>query len=239
MVGGHRRGGRRPAHAMPSMKRTKRAGIRNPKDRARHTGDARLCIAEAFRARPALAEIQTSRIPELDIALLATRSSVRYWATHAVRKRASTRAVRKRVFKVAMISCLVPAGILIVGPPRHPTDRSSVRGTTLTPSHPTVIAPSLSGSRLNAGKQPLNGAAPQTGNVVSKLSEEPGHDLSIDTQGLPAAPDDPDLEAALSDLDRQADLDQSMRRQHGLGEPPPVPTTGSPVAQPGGEPPGT
>ncbi|MDT5202262.1 MAG: hypothetical protein QOE52_2884 [Mycobacterium sp.] len=226
-----RRGRSRPAHAMPSAKRTSRTGIRNPENRPRHAGDIRVRIAETSCDRPDMAEIQTSRVPEPGIASFATRSSVRHW--HA-------RAVRTRLFKVALISCLclVIARGLSVTPLPHPTAQPTVRGTSLTPGRPTVSLPRPSGPRLNAVNQPPTAAAPQTGHVTAKPAEVPGHDLSLDVQGLPAAPDDPELEAALSDLDRQAGLDHSMREQHGLGEPP-VAAPGPPVAPPpDGKPPG-
>jgi hypothetical protein len=225
-----RHGRRRPAHAMPSTKRASRTGIRNPKNRPRHAGDVPVRIADS-RDRPDLAEIQTPQVPEPGIALLANSSSVRHWGV---------RAGRTRLFKVALISCLclVIASGLSVTPLPHPAARPPVRGTSLTPGRPTVSLPRPSAPRLNAGNQPPTAAAPQTGHVTAKSAKGTGPDLSLDVQGLPAAPDDPDLEAALSDLDRQADLDHSMREQHVPGEPL-VPAAGPPVSlSPDGKPPG-
>jgi hypothetical protein len=63
--------------------------------------------------------------------------------------------------------------------------------------------------------------------VRTETSQDVGHDLSLDIQGLPPAPDDPNLDAALGELDKQADLDQSMRQQQELAREPNV-STGTP-----------
>jgi len=224
-----RRGRRRPAHAMPSSKRPRRTGIRNPEDRASH---ARVRIAESVSASSEQAEIQTPGAPELGTAP-PPDSSVRH---------RDVRSVGTTVFKVALISCLclVIAGVLCVTAHvrpidqfRHPADRPPVRGTSLPPGRPTAAVLNPPGPLLDAGNQLPGASAPQTGHVTSIPSEGPGHDLSLDVQGLPAASEDPDLEAALGDLDRQAALDNSMREQHGPGEPP-GPTAGPPVDVPDG-----
>jgi hypothetical protein len=54
-------------------------------------------------------------------------------------------------------------------------------------------------------------------------------------QSTPPARDDPDLEQALNDLDRQADLDQLMWQQRGLGEQPPALNGEPPAALPDGQ----
>jgi hypothetical protein len=86
----------------------------------------------------------------------------------------------------------------------------------------------------------LPGDVPQTGTALpgdahSQTPEGPGHDLSLDIQRLPPAPADPELEAALSDLDKQADLDQLTWQQTELGQRPPVPTAEPPAALPDGQ----
>ena len=176
--------------------------------------------------------IRAPRILELGVALLTARASVRQW---------NVRAVRTWAFGVALITCLISVGVATAALSSHTTDRPPVRGTSLTPQAPSGTVPgSSSGSQFNAGTQPPRGAAPQTGappqtaDVQSEPSTGPGHDLSLDIQGLPPARDDPDLEAALSDLDRQADLEQ----QHGLRQQPVVPTAGPPAALPDGQAPG-
>jgi hypothetical protein len=231
-----RREHRRPAHAMPSPKPTKRQGIRNLQNCARHAAEDRVHIAKAVRARLALAElrnrvtrvIHASRVPELGVALLAARE----WLWQL-----GVRAARPRAFCVSLITCLLVAGVLAAEPSPRPIVRPPPRGTSLTPRAPTPTVPGTSsGSQFDAGKQTPRGDVPQTGAVSpvgdlpSHTSEDPGHDLSLDIQGLPPAPGDPDLEAALSDLDKQADLDQLMWEQHGLGQRPPVPAAGSPAA---------
>jgi hypothetical protein len=192
---------------MPSPERKKRTGIRNPRNGAHHAADHQVRIAKALRARLALA-----------------------------------RAVRTWAFGFVLITCLICAGDVTASLSPHPTDRPPVGATSLAPRAPIETrSGSSSGSQFNAGKQPPSGAAsqagaaPPVGNVHSETSEGPRHDLALDIQGLPPAPDDPDLEAALSVLDKEADLEQSMRQQHGLGQHPPVPTAGPPAAPPDGE----
>ena len=200
---------------MPSPERTKRTGIRNPRNRIRnprnrahHAADHQVRIAKALRARLALAR------------------AVRTWAVGFV-----------------LIACLISAGDVTSSLSPHPTDRPPAGGTSLTPRAPIKTrSGSPAGSQFNARKQQQPsgaasqaGAAPPLGGVHSETSEVPGRDLALDIQGLPPAPDDPDLEAALSDLDKQADLEQLMRQQHGLGQQPTVPTAGPPAAPPDGQ----
>ena len=194
---------------MPSRERTKRTGIRNPGNSAHHAADHQVRIAKALRARLALA-----------------------------------RAVRTWAFGFVLITCLISAGDVTASLSPHPADRPPAGGTSLTPRAPIeTLSGSSSGSQFNARKQPPSvaasqaGAAPSLGDVHSETSEGAGHDLALDIKGLPPAPDDPDLEAALSDLDKEADLEQSMRQQHGLGQHPPVPTAGPPAALPDRQPP--
>jgi hypothetical protein len=236
-----RRERRRPAHAMPSPKRPKRPGIRNLQNCARHAAEDRVHIAEAVRARLALAEIRNrvvrviraSRVPEFGVALLAAGEWV--WQL-------GVRAARARAFCVSLITCLLVAGVLGAEPSPRPSVRPPLRGTSLTPRAPVpTVSVSSSGSQFDAGKQTSRGDVPQTGAVSPvgdlplQTSEGPGHDLSLDIQGLPPAPGDPDLEAALSDLDKQADLDQLLWQQYGFGQRPPVPAAGSPAAPPDGQ----
>jgi hypothetical protein len=225
---------------MPSPERTKRTGIRNPRNGAHHAADHQVRIAKALRARLALEEIQqrvtrvihAPRIPELGVALLAARALVRQWGG---------RAVRTWAFGFVLITCLICAGDVTASLSPHPKDRPPVGGTSLAPRAPVETrSGSSSGSQFNARKQPPSGAASQAGaapplrDMHSETSVGPRHHLALDIPGLPPAPDDPDLEAALSDLDKQADLDELMRQQHGLGQHPPVPTAGPPAAAPDG-----
>jgi|SRR5271154_3792535 len=214
-----RRGHRRPAHAMPSPARMKRTGIRNPRN-------------SAHQVRQRVTRmIHAPRLPELGVALLAARASVRQWGG---------RAVKTWALGFVLITCLVSAGGVTASLSPHPTDRPPAGGTNLMPRAPIETrAGGSSDSRFNAGKQPPSGAAsqagatPPLGDVHSGTSQRPGRDPALDIQGLPPAPDDPDLEAALSDLDKQADLDQSMRQQHGLDQhpdaPPPAASTTAPA----------
>jgi hypothetical protein len=158
---------------------------------------------------------------------------------------AGGRAVRTWAFGFVLITCLISAGDFTASLSPHPTSRPPAGGTGLIPrAQIETRAGGSSDSKFNAPKQSPSGAASQAGaapplrDVHSETSVGPGHGLAIDVQGLPPAPDDPDLEAALSDLDREADREQSMREQQGLSQHPPVPTAGPPAAPPGGQPPG-
>lgn len=140
--------------------------------------------------------------------------------------RSSVHGVRVRALGVVLITCLIGAGAISAALSLGPPDRPSLRGTSLTPQPPSGIAGSP-GSRLTAGKPPPSvGAAPETGTAPSyedlqpQRSAGPRHDPSLETQALPPAPGDPDLEAALDALDNQADRDQSIWQQQELGQPP-------------------
>jgi hypothetical protein len=239
---------RRPAHAMPSAERTKRTATRNPQNGARHAADDRVRVAEALRARfaPEIRQrvtrvIHAPRVPEFGVALLADRA----WVWQGL-----VRAVRTPAFGVAMITCLISAGVLTATLSPRPTSPPPARGTSLTPKAPFgTVSGTSSGSQSDAGKPPPPGQVPHTGaappgdvpqtgaappsDAGPQTSEGPGHDLSLDSQGLPPASPDPDLEAALSDLDKRADFDQ----RHSLDQRPPVPTAGPPAALTDGQPP--
>jgi hypothetical protein len=236
-AGGDRPVRHRPAHAMPSPGRTKRIMIRGHYDGARH---ARVSI----ETRPALAELRqrivllthTPRIAQLSVGLVATHPSPGY---------GGVRPVRTRAFRVALITCVISAGFIIAAPSLSSDDRSPVRATSLPHRPPLETASGSTASRLSASKQPPTGAgaAPDTATTPSvgglrreQRSPSPRGGLSLDIQSTPPAPDDPDLEQALSGLDRQADLEQLMWHQRGLGDQPPTgPTTGPPAALPDGQ----
>ncbi|WP_459976248.1 hypothetical protein, partial [Mycobacterium avium] len=68
--------------------------------------------------------------------------------------------------------------------------------------------------------------------MQSEPAATPQDDLSSDVQNLPAVGDDPELEAALTDLDKQAELDDLMRRRPGPGQLPPLAPNAQPTATP-------
>lgn len=225
------RQGHRPAHAMAYAKSAKRAGIRNRRNRARHAADDRIRIAEALATRRAvegmrqrvIRTIHASRIPELVVSMLADSAPPRQWGV---------RTARTPAFSVGVITCLVSAGVAGAAAPASPTDGPGPRGIGITrPAAFATVSGSSLGSRLTSGQQPLTGAAP-LGDVHSENPEDPGPDRPLDSRGVT---DDPQLEQALIELDKQADLDQLMWQQRGLEQPPALPAAGPPAALPDGQ----
>lgn len=239
-----RRGHRRFAHASRDAKRTMRACIRNPRNRARHAADRRMRIRGALATRGPLAEmpqrvirmIHESGFFELAVATFADRAAL---------GRRGVRAARTPAFRVGVITCLVSVGVASAAAPLRSTDGPAVDGIGMTPvaAFPTVPG-SASGSRLTSGPQQLNDAAPR-GDVDPANAENPAPHLPLGSHVAPDDPgpgrsldgqvvaDDPGLEQALTDLDKQADLDQLMRQQLGLDQPPPLPAEGPPANPPG------
>lgn len=238
---------RRTRRALPSLGRKQRKGTRILRTRGRHSGDSQATLLLA--ARPALAEIQqrvtrllrTPGITHLDVALAAADASAGARVA---------RIIRSRAFVIALITCAITAGVVAAAPnfrlahrPQTPVagrtaPRSSATvSSSASPRHNAVKQPPVGdgpgpGGARQTTDAPRAGAAPHTSDVQSEPAAPPQHDLYVDVQDLPAARDDPDLEAALSDLDKQADLDESMRRQPGPGQPPPLtPDAGPPVAR--------
>jgi len=226
---------RRPAHAMPSSGRTKRIRICGHYDGDRH---ARVSI----EARRALAELRqrvtrlahAPRIPDLVVAFVAAHTSAGY---------GDVRPVRTRAFRVALFMCVISAGFITAAPSLSSGDGLPVRATSVAHRPPLEIASGSTASRLRISEQPPTGAAPGTASTpsvsVPQKDRPPGPQggLSLDMQATtPPAQDDPDLEQALSGLDRQADLEQLMWHQRGLGDQPPTGlTAGPPAALPDGQ----
>jgi hypothetical protein len=216
---------------MPSG-RTKRIRIRGH-DRTRH---ARV----SFETRRSLAELRerlarAPRIAHLAVTVGHAHASVRHWGVGPVRTRA---------FRVALFICVISTGFITAAPSLSPGD--GTRATSVTHRTPPETASGPMASRLRISDQPPKGAAPATASAPSVSapqkdgSPRPQGGLSLDMQITTApAPDDPDLEQALSGLDRQADLEQLMWHQRGLGDQPPTgPTAGPPAALPDGHAPG-
>jgi len=232
--GGDRPVRHRPAHAIPSPGRTKRIRIRGH-DGARH---ARVSI----ETRRPLTELRqwVTRLPRAPrIAHLA----VTVVAAHASMRRLGVRPVRTRALRVALFICVISTGFISAAPSLTPGDGPPLRASSVTHRPPPQIASGPTASRLSASEHRPMGAAPETVTTpsVGRLHKDRPADqqggLSLDMQSTPPAPDDPDLEHALSDLDKQADLDQLMSQQRGLGDQPPQSTpstTAAPNAKPSG-----
>jgi hypothetical protein len=208
----------RPAHAIPSPGRTKRFRIRGH-DGARH---ARISV----ETRRSLAELR-QRVTRI-----------------AHSPRIADSVARTRALRVALFICVISTGFITAVPSQSSDARSPMPAPSLPHRPPLETASDSTASRLSAGKQPPTGAAPETattppvgGPRQEQRSPNPRGGLTLEIQGTPPAPDDPDLEHALSDLDRQADLDQQLWQQRGLGDQPPQSspsTTAAPNAKPSG-----
>jgi hypothetical protein len=207
VIARNRRVRRRGAHSMPSSVRGKRWEFLRPRDGARHATDTRVRSTETSRARgtPARAAVP--------------------WRVGAVRSWACG---------LALINCLIGAVVVCSTPSARHSDRRPVPETSLIHQAPIGTASGSPGSRPSAAAAPPTGSAPPPGDGPSEPSDGQRHDLSVDVQALPPAPDAPDLEAALSDLDKQADRDELIRQQRGPGEQPPVVVDAPPAAQPDG-----
>jgi hypothetical protein len=175
------------------------------------------------------------RISELIVVILAERRAPRQWFV----RRARTRAIR-----VGLVTCLVSLGFAGAAAPLRPTDGPARDGIgVITAASPHTV--SGSDSRPTSGQKQLNDAAPRS-DVHSESPENSGPHRTRDSHVAPddpgtgrplesqVVPDDPELEQALTDLDKQADLDRLPRQQPGLDPPLPLPaanapTTGSPT----------
>jgi hypothetical protein len=218
----------RPAHAMPSG-RTKRIGIPGH-DRA---WPARVSI----ETRRSLAELRerlahAPRIADWVVTVVDSHLLARHWGV---------RPVRTRAFRVTLFICVVGAGFITAAPSLNSGDGPPLRASSVTHRPPPQIASGSTASGLRISEQPPTGAAPGTVSTPSVSGPQkdrppgPQAGLSLDMQiTTPPAPDDPDLEQALSGLDRQADLDQMMWQQKGLGDQPPTGPTAGHAAVPDG-----
>jgi hypothetical protein len=220
----------RPAHAMPSG-HTKR--IRIPSD------DGTRHARGSIETQRSLGELGQSlahapRIAGWVVFFVGSRVSARNWGV---------RPVRTRAFRVALFICVVGAGFITAAPSLSSGD-GTLRANRATHRSPQTASGSTA-PQLRISEQPPKDAAPATASMPSVSAPQkdrlpaPQGGLSLDMQiTTPPAPDDPDLEQALSGLDRQADLEQQMRHQLGLGDQPPIGPTAAPPALPDGQAPG-
>jgi hypothetical protein len=221
----------RPAHAMPSG-RTKRLRVLSYDG----TGPARVSI----QTRHFFGEIGQ----RLAHAPRVSDRVVFFVGSHRSARNRGLRPARTRPFRVALFICVVGAGFITAAPSLSSGD-GSLRANSVTHRPPQQTASGSTAPQPRINGQPSKDAAPAT--VGAPAASTPQNDrptapqagLSPDTQiATPPAPDDPDLEQALSGLDRQADLEQLMWHQRGLGDQPPTgPPSGPPAALPGGQPP--
>jgi hypothetical protein len=233
-----RQGHRRSAHVTRDAKTTTLAGVRHPRNAARHAADRRVRIAGALATRRALVEmpqrvirtIPEFRIFELIVAILAERRALRRWFV----RRPRTRAIR-----VGLVTCLVSLGFAGAAAPLRPTDGPAMDGIGVTTAA-SLHTGSGSDSRPTSGQKQLNDAAPRS-DVHSGIPDNSGPHRTLDSHVAPddpgtgrpvesqVVPDDPELEQALTDLDKQADLELLPRQQPGTDPPPPLPAANAPA----------
>jgi hypothetical protein len=232
-----RQGHRRSAPATRDAKSATHAGIRKPRNAARHAADRRVRIAGALATRRALVEMRQRairtipefRISELIVAIRAERKAPRQWFV----SRARTRAIR-----VGLVACLISLGFAGAAALLGPTDGPPMDGIGVTTAASLNTVPG-SDSRPTSGQKQLNDAASRSEvHAESPANSAPrrtldSHVASDDPEtGRPlesqVVPDDPELEQALTDLDKQADLDQLPRQQPGLDRPPALPAATAP-----------
>ncbi|MDT5055753.1 MAG: hypothetical protein QOE48_6421 [Mycobacterium sp.] len=224
-----------PAHAMPSPGRTKRIRTSGHDHGARH---ARVSI----ETRRSLTELR-QRLTRLAHAPRIVGRVVAFADSHLSARHSGVRPVRTRTFRVALFICVVSTGFITAAPSLSGGDGGPLRASSVAHRPPLQIASGPEASRLNASEQqpkstePETAATPPVGGPRQERSDSTRGGLSLDMQTpTPPAPDDPDLEQALSGLDRQADLDQVMWQQRGLGDRQPTgPTAGPPAALPDGQ----
>jgi hypothetical protein len=125
---------------------------------------------------------------------------------------------RTPAVSMALIACIIIVGGAVASAPSHPglgtfAHRHDL-GVPLQHS-PVTLAPNFapkfpppSGRQLPIDDGALNNVQPRV-DVSSQGSEDPG---SIVLTGPEATPD-PEMEAALTDLDKQAEFDKSARHQ--------------------------
>jgi hypothetical protein len=223
-----------PAHAMPSPGRTRRIRTSGHDHGARHARvsiETRRSLAELRQRLTRLAH--APRIADRVVVFADAQLSARHWGA---------RPVQTRAFRVALFICVVSTGFITAAPSLSAGDGGPPPTSSVAHRPPLQIASGPAASRLNASGEPLRSAASETaatppvGGPHQDRSDSTRGGLSLDMQTpTPPAPDDPDLEQALSGLDRQADLDQMMSQQRGLGDQPPTGlTAGHPAAVPDG-----
>jgi hypothetical protein len=170
------------------------------------------------------------RMSELIVAILAERRALRQWFV----RRARTRAIR-----VGLVTCLVSLGFAGAAATLRPTDGPAMDGIGVTTAASLHTVPG-SASRPTSGQKNLDVAAPRI-DVHSVNPDNSGPHRTLDSHVAPddpgtgrplesqVVPDDPELEQALTELDKQADLDRLARQQPGIDPPLPLPAANAPA----------
>lgn len=230
---------RQPKHALPSAGRAPRRRIRSPKSGGRHIANPATSSYEvALRTsnmwatpRRVIRRLQLERTFDPVVAVgTAVATAARYLVG----------AGRRGALSIVFIVCAICASGVIAAPHIWPTGRSQTPVTGHSghafPKGEPIPSPPQQNSVRNARTvdRAHSVAAPPTSNapravtppLVSRVQSVPAaspqNDPAREVQDLPPAQADPGLEAALSDLDEQAELDESMRRQPPPSQQPPV-----------------
>lgn len=144
------------------------------------------------------------------------------------------RRLRPGIFGAFLIIVVISAGIIADGyAPRgahRPQMNSIAPQTSRADTHSPDAALGTSGQSVSNGDVPQFDTGLPLGDGSSGPGANSDADLSVIVQGLPPAPDDPDLEAALAELDAKADRDALMQQQHGRGQLQEAPLPGPPPA---------
>jgi hypothetical protein len=248
------RGYRQPKHALPSAGRTQRTGIRSLKSRRRHAANAAApSYAVAGRTSNLWATpqrvIRRVRLERISHPILV------FGTVSASAARYLVGAGRHGALFIVFSVCATCASGAIAAPHIWSTGRPQMPAADHS-AHPSpkpgLIPPipqhdSVRQAPTVDGAHPV--AAPPTSNAPRVVSPPPVREVQSmpaaprqsdparDVQDLPSAQADPELEAALSDLDKQAELDESIRRQLAPGQQPPVAANAGPSpALPAGPP---
>ena len=201
--------------------------------KARHAPDGRARTASALRAPFALSAtlqrafrmVYPARVPELGGAVIDTERSA--WQL-------MIRAAQTPAVKVAVIAGVAFAAFGAMTPPLLTQGSAPHPAQSLTPHpahRPTPFGPASVGAQPGVGshlESPLAEAKVEHPRGPGPDSTPQTHDQgSRDTPG-PDAPPKTDLDAALNELDQQADREEAWASQH----PAPPPDPGS-APQPG------
>lgn len=237
---------RQPKHALPSTRRAQGTGIRSPKTSGRHTANP-ATSNYAVVVRTSITRATSQRVirrlrPELIFYPIATFGTV-----FASTARYLIGAGRHGALFIVLSVCAISASGVIAAPHIWSTGRPQMPATGH--SAPPVLqhnsvhrAPAVDGSHP-IGAPPTSIAPvvispPRVSQLQSIPAAPAQSDPAHDVQDLPPAQADPELESALSDLDKQAELDESMRRQRAPGQQSPVVVNPVPSpAPPDGPPP--
>lgn len=208
-------GTRHSAHAMPTTRRALPTRSADRRDRGRHAREPHRVGRNRIGA------------PDWHAALRRRRSAgVHVTATQAKR---ISRTLRIAVCWTTLATCIASAGsaclVLYFGVPQISLTQGSAVNA---PRHPQPVVHSPLPVHTQAG--PLGIPAPPDADLAhdaprAESSPAPRHDPSEmqANEALPPAPDDPELDRALADLDMKADRDRAAEAQPSAPGPGPIP----------------